>query len=112
MNPNPDSVKENRIWWLVLALMATATALLVLGYIDKGQWQIIVLTLFATFVTGVALNGVAQGANNLLVSKGMATTTVADSTAELNKAQAEVHSAQANETNMRVLQMKQAANVS
>jgi hypothetical protein len=78
MTANPDSVKENRIWWLVLALLATATALLVLNYIDKSQWQIIVLTLFGTFVTGVALNGIAQGATNLMQAKGDAARTTAE----------------------------------
>jgi hypothetical protein len=101
MTANPDSVKENRIWWLVLALLATATALLVLGIIDKGQWQIIVLTLFGTFVTGVALNGIAQGATNLMQAKGDAAKTTAN-------AQAEVSQAIAGETNMRTLAVRNA----
>jgi len=86
---NLDKVKENRIWWLVLALMATTTALLVLGYITKESWQIIILTLFATFVTGVAVNGIAQGVTNLMQSKGSAQETVAAATAEKAAAETE-----------------------
>lgn len=85
------TVKENRIWWLVLALMAIVTALLVLGYIDKGIWETVVLTLFATFVTGVAVNVVAQGANTLLAGKASAANTQAEGEKTLNEAQAQAH---------------------
>lgn len=86
---NLDKIKENRIWWLVLALMATATALLVLNYITKESWQIIVLTLFATFVTGVAVNGIAQGATNLLQAKGNAQVLTSSAIAEKTQAETE-----------------------
>lgn len=91
MSDTTATVKENRIWWLVLALMAIVTALLVLGYIDKGIWETVVLTLFATFVTGVAVNVVAQGVNTLMAGKASAANTTAEGQKTLNEAQAQAH---------------------
>lgn len=82
-----EAVKENRVWWLVLALLSITTALLVLNYIDKAIWEIVVLTLFATYVTGIAVNVVAQGTNTLLVKKGEA----AKTNAEAEKVLADAH---------------------
>ena len=80
--------KENRIWWFVLALCSAATALLVLGYIDKAIWQTVILTLAAMWITGVALNVVAQGANTLMAGKADAAKTVAEGQKMVSMSQA------------------------
>ena len=91
MTDTTAALKENRVWWFVLLVLAIVTALLVLpgSYIDKNVWQTTVLTLAGMWILGIAINVGAQGVNALLTAKGEA----AKATAEAAKTSAQAQQA-------------------
>lgn len=74
--------KENRIWWLVLALCSISTALLVYGSIKEDTWSTLVLILFGTFVTGSVFSFVGHGINIMTQGKAEAAKTQAEAERE------------------------------